>query len=109
MRYLSCAAPHHTTDLALHATKQTAAVVGRSMAVMVEMERHLWVNLADIREKEKGFLLAPPISPSELFGNSVEAVVENFREARALSVAFRSCILGRTCTQAARGSWSALV
>ncbi len=53
------------TDLALGATKQTAAAIGRSMAAMVATERHLWVNLADIGEKEKGFLLDTPVSPSE--------------------------------------------
>ncbi len=46
-----------TTDLALKATKQTAAAIGRSMAAMVATERHLLVNLADIGEKEKRFLI----------------------------------------------------
>ncbi len=45
-----------TTDLALRATKQTAAAIGRSMAAMVATERHLWMNLADIGEKEKRFV-----------------------------------------------------
>ncbi len=44
--------------------------MGRSMAAMVVTERHLWVNLADIGKKEKGFLLDAPVSPSELFGTS---------------------------------------
>ncbi len=61
-----------TTDLALRATKQAATAMGRSMAAMVVMERHLWVNLADLEKKEKGFLLDAPVSPSELFGTSVE-------------------------------------
>ncbi len=69
---------HRTTDLALRATKQAATAMGRSMAAMVVTERHLWVNLADLRKKEKGFLLDAPISPSELFGTSVETVVEKF-------------------------------
>ncbi len=60
-----------TTDLALRATKQAATAMGRSMAAMVVTERHLWVNLADLEKKEKGFLLDAPISPSELFGMSV--------------------------------------
>lgn len=42
-----------TTNLTLHATKQTAAATGSSMAAMVAMERHLWINLAAIRKKEK--------------------------------------------------------
>ncbi len=57
-----------TTDLALRATKQRAAVIGRSMAAMVATERYLWMNMADIGEKEKRFLLDVPVSPSELFG-----------------------------------------
>ncbi len=49
------------TDLALRATKHTARPVGRSMAGSVATERHLWLNLTEIREKEKVFLLdAPP-------------------------------------------------
>ncbi len=85
-----------TIDLALHATKQAATVMGRSMAAMVVMERHLWVNLADIGKKEKGFLLDAPVSPSELFGTSVETVVEKFREARACSAAFKTLVPRRS-------------
>ncbi|KAL0188890.1 hypothetical protein M9458_015989, partial [Cirrhinus mrigala] len=81
-----------TTDLALHATKQAATAMGRSMAAMVVTERHLWMNLADIGRKEKGFLLDSPVSASELFGTSVETVVEKFKEAKACSAAFKSFI-----------------
>ncbi len=85
-----------TTDLALRATKQAASAMGRSMAAMVVTERHLWVNLADLEKKEKGFLLDAPISPSQLFGASVETVVEKFREARARSAAFKTLIPRRS-------------
>ncbi len=57
----------HTTDLAHRATNQAATAMGRSMAAMVVTERHLWVNLADLEKKEKGFLLNAPISPSRAF------------------------------------------
>ncbi len=87
---------HRTTDLALRATKQAATAMGRSMAAMVVTDRHLWVNLADLERKEKGFLLNAPISPSELFGTSVETVVEKFREARAHSAAFETFIPRRS-------------
>ncbi len=83
-------------DLALRATKQAATAMGRSMAAMVVTERHLWVNLADLEKKEKGFLLDAPISPSELFGTSVETVVEKFREVRARSAAFETFIPRRS-------------
>ncbi|KAI2646766.1 Lamina-associated polypeptide 2, isoform alpha [Labeo rohita] len=86
----------HTADLALRATKQAATAMGRSMVAMVVTERHLWVNLADLGKKEKGFLLDVPVSPSELFGTSVETVVGKFREANARSDAFRTFIPQRT-------------
>ncbi len=64
------------TDLALRATKHTARAVGRSMAASVAAERHLWLNLTEIREKEKVFLMDAPISQSRLFGEAVSAVVD---------------------------------
>ncbi|KAL0160129.1 hypothetical protein M9458_043854, partial [Cirrhinus mrigala] len=78
-----------TTDLALCATKQAATAMGRSMAAMVVTERHLWVNLADLGRKEKGFLLDAPVSPSELFGTS-------FRKAKTRSAAFKTLIPRRS-------------
>ncbi len=81
-----------TTDLALRATKQAATAICRSMAAMVVTERHLWVNLADIGKKEKGFLLDSRVSPSEFFGTSVKTVVKKFREAKARSAAFKTFI-----------------
>ncbi len=50
------------------------------------------MNMADIGKKEKGSLLDAPVSPSELFGSSVEAVVEKIREAKARSAAFKTFI-----------------
>ncbi len=70
--------------------------MGRSLAAMVVTERHLWVNLADIRKKEKGFILDALVLPSEIFGTSVEMVVENFREVKARSAAFKSFIPRRS-------------
>ncbi|XP_058629595.1 uncharacterized protein LOC131539214 [Onychostoma macrolepis] len=58
------------TDLALRATKHTVRAVGRSMAGSVAAERHLWLNLTEIREKEKVFLLDAPISQTGLFGEA---------------------------------------
>ncbi len=77
------------TDLALRATKHTARAVGRSMAGLVAAERHLWLNLTEIREKEKAFLLDAPISSSGLFGDAVNTVVDKFRAAKTQSAAFK--------------------
>ncbi len=77
------------TDLALRATKHTARAVGRSMVASVAAERHLWLNLTEIREKEKVFLMDAPISQSGLFGESVSAVVDKFRSAKTQSAALK--------------------
>ncbi|CAM4729294.1 unnamed protein product [Leuciscus chuanchicus] len=53
------------TDLSLRATKETAKSIGRSMAALVATERHLWLNLSDIKDKEKHVLLDAPAAERE--------------------------------------------
>ncbi len=84
------------TDLALRATKHTARAVGCSMAGSVAAERHLWLNLTEIREKEKVFLMDAPISQSGLFGEAVSSVVEKFHSAKTQSAAFKQFMPRRT-------------
>ncbi len=84
------------TDLALRATKHTARAIGRSMAGSVSAERHLWLNLTEIREKEKVFLLDAPISQSGLFWEAVSSVVEKFRSAKTQSAALKQFMPRRT-------------
>ena len=76
-----------TTDLSLRATKEMARAIGRSMAALAATERHLWLNLSGIKEKDKSFLLDAPLSPSGLFGDAVNTVVDRFQEARKQSLA----------------------
>ncbi len=59
------------------------------MAGSVTAECHLWLNLTEIREKEKVFLLDAPISQSGLFGKAVNSVVEKFRSAKMQSAALK--------------------
>ncbi len=49
-----------TADLSLRATKEPARAVGRSMAAMVAAERHLWLTLSDMKDKDRVCLLDPP-------------------------------------------------
>lgn len=49
------------TDLSLRATKKTARAIGRSMSALVATERHLWLNLFDIKDKGRAFLLDAPL------------------------------------------------
>ncbi len=66
------------------------------MAGSVAAERHLWLNLTEIREKEKVFLLDTPISQSGLFGEAVSLVVEKFRSAKTQSAALKQFMPRRT-------------
>ncbi|KAI2659093.1 Transposon Ty3-G Gag-Pol polyprotein [Labeo rohita] len=78
-----------TADLALRATKETVRAIGRSMAALVAAERHLWLTLSDMKEKDRVFLLDAPLSPSGLFGDSVNSVVDRYQEARKQAAAFQ--------------------
>lgn len=51
-------------------------------------ERHLWLSLLGIREKEKSILLDTPISPSGLFSDAVSTVFDRFQAAKKQSEAF---------------------
>lgn len=54
-----------------------------------EREWHLWLSLTGIKEEDKAFLLDTPISPSGLFGNAVNTVVDRHQEAKLQSAAFK--------------------
>ncbi len=68
------------TDFALMATKRAAQSVGKAMGFMVVLQRHLWLNLADLKDADRKVLLNAPISPSGLFGDAVETITERFAE-----------------------------
>ncbi len=58
-------------------------------AASVAAERHLWLNLTEIHEREKVFLMDAPISQSGLFGEAVSAVVDKFCSAKTQSAALK--------------------
>ncbi len=74
------------TDLSLWDTKEMAKSIGRSMAALVATERHIWLNLSNIKGKDKNFLMD---APSGLFGDAVNLVVEKFQESAKQAAAFQ--------------------
>ncbi len=66
------------TDFALRATKVTARSLGKAMSTMVVQERHLWLNLAEMKDVDKARFLDAPISQAGLFGNIVEGFAQQF-------------------------------
>ncbi len=66
------------TDFALRATKVTARSLGKAMSTMVVQERHLCLNLAEMKDVDKARFLDAPISQRGLFGDTVEGFAQQF-------------------------------
>ncbi len=66
------------TDFALRATKVTARSLGKAMSTMVVRERHLWLNLAEMKDVDQARFLDAPISQGGLFGDTVEGFAQQF-------------------------------
>ncbi|ROL41974.1 hypothetical protein DPX16_19823 [Anabarilius grahami] len=89
------------TDLALRATKAAAQAIGRWMASLVVLERHLWLNLTEIKDQDKTAFLDAPVSPSGLFGPAVEGFTERFTAAQKSSQAMRHFLPKRSSSASA--------
>ncbi len=89
------------TDLALRTTKTTSQAIGRSIANLVVLERHLWLMLTEIKDADKVPFLDAPISPNSLFGPAVEGFAERFTKAQKSSQAMRHFLPKRSSSAAA--------
>lgn len=85
------------TDLALRATKSTAQAIRRAMANLVVLERHLWLNLTEIRNADKTALLDSPV----FFGSAVDGFAERFTMVQKTSQAMRHFLPTRPSAPAA--------
>ncbi len=56
----------------------TARSLGKAMSTMVVQERHLWLNLAEMKDVDKACFLDAPISQGGLFGDTVEGFAQQF-------------------------------
>ncbi len=77
------------TDFALRATKVTARSLGKAMSTMVVQERHLWLNLAEMKDVDKACFLDAPISQAGLFGDTVEGFAQQFSAVQQQTVAIQ--------------------
>ncbi len=89
------------------ATKRAAQAVGKAMGFMIVLQRHLWLNLADLKDADHQVLLNATMTPSSLFGDVVESIIEPFVEAqkrgKAMSHAFQQQTM-RSRSSSAPGS-----
>ncbi len=61
------------TVFALRATKVTTRSLGKAKSTMVVQERHLWLNLAEMKDVDKARFLNAPISQGGLFGARLQS------------------------------------
>ncbi len=80
------------TYLSLRTANETSKSIGRSMAALVATEIHLWLNLSNIKGKDKNFLMNAPISPSGLFGDAVNLALEIFQESAKQAAVFQKLL-----------------
>ncbi|KAL0160102.1 hypothetical protein M9458_043827, partial [Cirrhinus mrigala] len=71
----------------------------RAMSTMVVQERHLWLNLAEMRDAEKVRFLDAPISHAGLFGKTVEEFAQQFSTVKKQTEAIKH-ILPRCAVRA---------
>ncbi len=57
---------HTATDFTLRAAKVTARSLGKAMSTMVVQERHLWLNMIEMKDVDKAHFLDAPISQAGL-------------------------------------------
>ncbi len=69
-----------TADLPLRATNETARAIGWYKAALVAVERHLWLTLSDIKDCDRVLLLDAMLSPSRLFHDVVDSIVDRHQE-----------------------------
>lgn len=65
---------HRETDLAVRTTK--------TMANLVVLEHHLWLNLLEIKDADKAAFLDSLVSPTGLFVSVVDGFIERFSAAQ---------------------------
>ena len=92
------------TDLSLRTTKTAAQAIGRSMASLTVIERHLWLTLADMGEQERSVFLNAPLSSTGLFGPAVSGLVDRFSEVQKASQAMNLFLPRRSSSAAGRSN-----
>lgn len=73
---------------------------GRGMASTVVAQRHLWLTLLDVPEKDRAVYLDEPVSAEGLFGKSLDAIQAKFETRQKQTETLRSIIPRPECLEA---------
>ncbi len=66
--------------------------VGRGMASTVVAQRHLWLTLSDVPERDRAVYLDEPVSAEGLFGQSLDAIQAKFEIRKKQTEAWHNII-----------------
>ncbi|XP_025756432.1 uncharacterized protein LOC112842962 [Oreochromis niloticus] len=80
------------TDYILRASRCAALSLGRGMASTVVAQRHLWLTLSDVPDRDRAVYLDAPVSAAGLFGHSLEAIQARFDLRKKQTEALRDII-----------------
>ncbi|KAL7370927.1 hypothetical protein ABVT39_014473 [Epinephelus coioides] len=87
------------TDYVLHVSRCAALSLGRGMASTVVAQRHLWLTLSDVLERDRAVYLDEPVSAEGLFGQSLDAIQTKFELRKKQTEALHSIIPRRDAKQ----------
>ncbi|XP_027901587.1 uncharacterized protein LOC114162038 [Xiphophorus couchianus] len=83
-----------TADYILRTSRCAALSLGRGMASTVVAQRHLWLTLSDVPDRDRAIYLDEPVSTDGLFGQSLDAIQAKFELKKKQTEALR-CIIPR--------------
>ncbi|XP_013874757.1 uncharacterized protein LOC106525168 [Austrofundulus limnaeus] len=83
-----------TADYILRASHSVALSLGRGMASTMVAQRHLWLTLSDIPDRDRATYLDEPVMAAGLFGQSLEVIQAKFELRKKQAEALR-CIIPR--------------
>ncbi len=78
-----------TADYILRATHGALVSLGHAMAGTVVAQRHHWLTLANLPERDRSAFLSAPISPSGLFGEDLGAFQAWFEDSKKQAESLR--------------------
>nr|XP_013888376.1 PREDICTED: uncharacterized protein LOC106535818 [Austrofundulus limnaeus] len=83
-----------TADYVLSASRGAALSLGRGMASTVVAQRHLWLTLSDVPDRDRATYLDEPVMVPGLFGQSLDIIQAKF-ELRKKQAEALLCIIPR--------------
>lgn len=83
-----------TADYILRASRCAALSLGRGLASTVVAQRHLWLTLSDVPDRDRAAYLDEPVMAAGLFGQSLDVIQAKFELRKKQAEALR-CIIPR--------------